>query len=229
VYVLGAAAIEALAPGEPAGVPGLVERLLACGAEVRAYPHAAPWIDVNDRSALERAEELVAAHEDLFERWPRDPDVEVAGALILGPEGVLLEWRSAMASAYPAQWDTPGGKIEPGETPADAIARELREELALEVRGARRVAVFDDLEPASARIFRHHVFEVDVGHASPFPRLGQALRWMALDGPPWPATQSPAVRRSVAAWRAGRARGGGPVAGDDRELGPAPRAERSAP
>ncbi len=202
IYVLGPAALEALDPGEPAGAPALVERLLARGADVRAYTHAAPWIDVNDREAIERAEALVAAREDLFEWWPRAPDVEVAGALILGPGGLLLEWRPAAVTSYPVQWDTPGGKIEPGEEPADAIVRELREELGLEVLRTRPVAVFDDLDTASARLHRHHIFEVDVRGAQPVPRLGQALRWMPLDGTPPPTPQSPVVRRSLAAWRA---------------------------
>jgi len=44
---------------------------------------------------------------------------------------VLLCQRSAERS-YPLEWEFPGGKVEPGESSGDALARELREELGIE-------------------------------------------------------------------------------------------------
>ncbi|MEW1953124.1 NUDIX domain-containing protein [Terrabacter sp. NPDC080008] len=46
---------------------------------------------------------------------------------------VLLVHRSPSREAYPGVWDLPGGHIEAGESELDALARELREELAVEV------------------------------------------------------------------------------------------------
>jgi 8-oxo-dGTP pyrophosphatase MutT (NUDIX family) len=46
---------------------------------------------------------------------------------------VLMCHRSAEREWYPDVWDLPGGHIEPGESAADAVARELREELTITV------------------------------------------------------------------------------------------------
>jgi 8-oxo-dGTP diphosphatase len=56
-------------------------------------------------------------------------------AAIIEREGRVLICRRMPRQAHPLKWEFPGGKVEPGETPAEALARELEEEL--DVRGAR--------------------------------------------------------------------------------------------
>lgn len=60
------------------------------------------------------------------------PLIVVAGALNDG-EGRWLMQRRPMGKAHGGLWEFPGGKVEPGETPAAALVRELAEELGIAV------------------------------------------------------------------------------------------------
>jgi len=55
-------------------------------------------------------------------------------AAIIEREGKILVGRRTPAQSHPLQWEFPGGKVEAGETPGQALMRELEEELA--IRGA---------------------------------------------------------------------------------------------
>lgn len=56
-------------------------------------------------------------------------------AAILERDGRVLIGRRGAKQSHPDQWEFPGGKVEPGETPAQALTRELKEEL--DIGGAR--------------------------------------------------------------------------------------------
>jgi len=64
---------------------------------------------------------------------------------------------------YPGHWGCFGGAVEPGEDPAEALRRELREELEFDMRAASRFTQFDfDFAPLGhARVYRVF-FEVRV-------------------------------------------------------------------
>ena len=55
----------------------------------------------------------------------------VVAAILVSSDAVLLCHRSADRQWYPDTWDLPGGHIEEGETPENALVRELREELGI--------------------------------------------------------------------------------------------------
>jgi NDP-sugar pyrophosphorylase family protein len=59
-------AMAMVAPGQPLGLSDLINRLIAAGEPVAAYPHEAPWIDVNDTLAVEQAEMLLNAYPARF-------------------------------------------------------------------------------------------------------------------------------------------------------------------
>ncbi|MFC1417458.1 (deoxy)nucleoside triphosphate pyrophosphohydrolase [Streptacidiphilus cavernicola] len=62
----------------------------------------------------------------------------VVGAALLADGRVLAARRSAPAETA-GRWEFPGGKLEQGETAAQALVRELREELGVEARALARI------------------------------------------------------------------------------------------
>jgi len=70
-------------------------------------------------------------------------------------------------------WEFPGGKVEPGESDAAALARELREELAVAARVGRLVAVGGD------GVIDLYAYAVEL-LGEPRPTEGQAAAWVPL-------------------------------------------------
>lgn len=63
------------------------------------------------------------------------PVLVVAAALVddLAAPGALLAARRRAPVSLAGRWEFPGGKVEPGESPEDAVHREIREELGVAV------------------------------------------------------------------------------------------------
>ncbi len=71
--------------------------------------------------------------------------IEVGAAVVIHSGRVLLARRSG--GYLHDLWEFPGGKLEPGETPAEAVERELVEELQLRVVGGEVLLVVDHEYP----------------------------------------------------------------------------------
>jgi 8-oxo-dGTP diphosphatase len=59
--------------------------------------------------------------------------MDVVCGVIEDGEGRVLACQRPVGGHLGGMWEFPGGKVEPGESPAEALARELREELGVEV------------------------------------------------------------------------------------------------
>jgi 8-oxo-dGTP diphosphatase len=59
--------------------------------------------------------------------------VDVAVGVLLRPDGTFLLTSRPMGKPYAGYWEFPGGKLEVGETVEQALARELHEELGIEI------------------------------------------------------------------------------------------------
>jgi 8-oxo-dGTP diphosphatase len=70
----------------------------------------------------------------------------VAAALVddLAAPGALLAARRRSPVSLAGRWEFPGGKVEPGESPEDAVHREIREELGVAVELGEELAGPDD-------------------------------------------------------------------------------------
>jgi 8-oxo-dGTP diphosphatase len=58
---------------------------------------------------------------------------QVTAALISIDERVLIAQRGR-GKRFACQWEFPGGKVRPGESPEECLRREIKEELNLEIR-----------------------------------------------------------------------------------------------
>lgn len=126
---------------------------------------------------------------------PRPRPVLVVGAAILTDAGLLAARRNE-----PAGWELPGGKVEPGERPEDALVRECCEELGIEIELGERVGVDIPLGGAA----RLRVWTAGIASGVPVPIEHLELRWVGaadLDSLGWlPADRAliPHLRRALA-------------------------------
>jgi 8-oxo-dGTP diphosphatase len=91
--------------------------------------------------------------------------------------GHVLMAQRPEGKAQAGLWEFPGGKIEPGETPEEALARECREELALEIENPSVLRSVVHRYPE--KTIRLILVECSVRPGSvPVPQEGQSVAWV---------------------------------------------------
>jgi 8-oxo-dGTP diphosphatase len=101
--------------------------------------------------------------------------IDVAAAIVRQADGRVLLAERPPGKPWAGYWEFPGGKIEPGEQPLAALARELHEELGIEPDAAAPWITFVHAYPEKR--VRLHFFRVTRWHGTPYGREGQRLAW----------------------------------------------------
>ncbi|MDH4106937.1 MAG: 8-oxo-dGTP diphosphatase MutT [Gammaproteobacteria bacterium] len=102
--------------------------------------------------------------------------IRVAAGILLDAEGRILVSERLGDPAFPGYWEFPGGKIGEGEAAADALCRELAEELGIEARDWEFLLSLEHRYPD--RQVSIDFFIVSRWAGVPAGLEGQAVRWV---------------------------------------------------
>jgi 8-oxo-dGTP diphosphatase len=102
--------------------------------------------------------------------------VLVVAAAVMCDGRVLVQQRAFPPDAA-GRWELPGGRAEPGESAADAVVRECREELAVDVVPGEQIG--RDVPLRSGATLRVHLAHLAQPGATPRPVEHAALRWVS--------------------------------------------------
>ncbi len=80
----------------------------------------------------------------------RSPLLVAAGIISRG--GQILVGQRRRNDRHPLKWEFPGGKVEAGETPRQALVRELWEELRIRAKVGRELARYEHDYPSGSRV-----------------------------------------------------------------------------
>lgn len=106
----------------------------------------------------------------------------VSAGIIYRDARVLIGQRRA-EDRHPLKWEFPGGKVEAGETPQEALVRELQEELSIEAEIGGELARYEHDYPNGSRV---HLlfFVVPAFEGEPRGKIYEQIQWVDLSALP---------------------------------------------
>lgn len=120
--------------------------------------------------------------------------IHVAAAALVRADGCILLTKRADHTHQGGLWEFPGGKLEPGETLAQGLNRELHEELGVRVLASEpMIRVHHDYGDRHVLLDVHRVTRFS---GEPHGREGQPLQWLlpeAMDPKVFPAADRPII------------------------------------
>ena len=132
-------------------------------------------------------------------RHAAEKRIVVVGAALLR-DGRLLAARRSAPPELAGRWELPGGKVEPGEEPEDALVRELREELGVDAEPVERIP--GEWPLRAPYVLRVWTVRPAAGSAEPKPLQDHdELRWLTpaeIWDVDWLDQDVPAVREAAA-------------------------------
>jgi len=109
------------------------------------------------------------------------PVLVVAAALVddLAAPGALLAARRRAPVSLAGRWEFPGGKVEPGESPEDAVHREIREELGVAIELGDELTGPDDGAWRLSERYVMRLWRARITGGEPQPLVEHdELRWL---------------------------------------------------
>lgn len=107
------------------------------------------------------------------------PLIDVACGVLVDPQGQVLMAQRPAGKVAAGYWEFPGGKIEPGESPVSALARELEEELGIGVDAAE--PLIDFVHTYRDRRVRLRTYRIPRFAGQPQGLEAQVLAWRPVD------------------------------------------------